>query len=779
MRMPSATPLERVLHAAIAHRRVVAAVAIVVVAIASVASARLQVRNDLAAFFADGDPAVSDYETFKARFGTDEVVVVDLGPAHDKVDDAFAPARVAELSTLSQTLARVPGVARALSLATVDLVKEGADGAAVVPARTDLDEARRQAGPAGALARLVDDTRTHQHLWLWFSPEGTTDQGRREALAGVFAAVEPLRAVRPVRVVGGGVVWEALNALTVRDGAVFISLAAFVLFFGLWRFTRRLLWPVVAVVAVSCANTIVFAAMALSGTAMNAITVCLPSLVMALAVLDLVHVIAAIDTLDDDVTDPRDRRVTSALANVITPGLFNIATTSVALLALVTATSAVTRQLGAFAALGVVLAWVFCVAWTIVALPRALRGRRRRAQEAASAWTTRVASHAVARPWPILVAAVLVMVASVVGITRLTVDTDTLGFLPRSHQVHQDVRAVEASVGPFIPLEVDVTFHNADAWQRVSVIDGLQRVKATLATTSLPAAVGDVRLGVPVSVVDVLDPADRALGGGGLTRGALDDDRAGAAVAFIEVTAPQLMDGLVSADGKHLRVTVPVTLTTAQGFIAASAHVCAVVEEALVGTGATVRLTGYLPLYARIVDALVLDQVRSFAAAFVSVFVLIGLLLRSRRLMLLAALPNLVPIAFVLGLMGFLSIPLDVASVTIAATILGVIVDDTVHTLFHLRRGLRAGLSPNEAIVRASTSAGRANAWGNGLLLAGFLVLTFASARSLVLVGGLSAVAVAIALIADLLVVPALAAVVLKPRVSTPDKTSPPTVSAP
>lgn len=747
------TPLHRLLASALARRRVLAAFAIVVVAVASVAAARLQVRNDLGAFFVDGDPAVADYETFKTRFGTDELVLIDIGGD----DDAFAPARLQELASLSTTLSRIPSIDRVMSLANVELVRSGPDGAEIVPARVDVDEARRQARPGGALARLVDDGATHQRVWLWLASSATTDRGRHEALLAIDDAVAPLRAERPVRVVGGGVVWEALNALTVRDGAIFISFAAVVLFVGLLALTRRLLWAAVAVVAVSCANTLVCAAMAISGTAMNAITVCLPSLVMALSVLDLVHVIAAIDALPDDVDRADDPRVGDALAAVVTPGLFNILTTGIGLLALVTATSAVTRQLGAFSALGVVLAWLFCLLWTVVALPHALRRRRRRAP-AHEGHTTRLVRFAVARPWPILVGSALFLIGGTVGIARLDVDTDTLGFLPATHPVHRDVRAVEASVGPFIPLEVDIAVASPDAWQQARLIAGLRRATTTLTGATVPSRVGDVRLGTPVSILDVLDPADRALGQSGL---ATDDDVA-AAVAFVTASAPQLLDAVVSTDRAHLRFTVPVTLTTAQGFIAASAQVRAAIDETLVGTGATASLTGYLPLYARIVDALVGDQLRSFVVAFVGVFVLIGVLLRSRRLMLLATVPNLLPILGVLGLMGLVGIPLDVATITIAATILGVIVDDTVHTLFHLRRGLQRGLDPTSAILEASRSAGRANAFGNGLLLAGFLVLTLASARSLVLVGGLSALAVGFALVADLVVLPALAAVVLR-----------------
>jgi uncharacterized protein len=219
--------------------------------------------------------------------------------------------------------------------------------------------------------------------------------------------------------------------------------------------------------------------MALTGTAMNAITVCLPSLVMALSVLDLVHLIAAIDALPDDVDR---RRTTPASARpspeVVTPGLFNILTTAIGLLALVTATSAVTRQLGAFAALGVALAWLFCLLWTAIALPRALRRRRVALVVARQSHDP----HHPPRPLrgrpsegrPHRTALAMGVIGGTVGIARLDVDTDTLGFLPATHPVHQDVRAVEASVGPFIPLEVDIAVDAPGAWQQARVIAGLR-----------------------------------------------------------------------------------------------------------------------------------------------------------------------------------------------------------------------------------------------------------------------------------------------------------------
>ena len=741
--------LERWLAVLIRRRAYVALVAVVAVVVGSVASSSLKVRNDLEAFFVVGDPVLTAYHAFRERFGTDEIVLIAISddtPLH-------AVDRRAELSTLTHALQAVAGVDRVQSLDNVDTVIVEGDGFSVRTVGADsvrlLAAARER---HGFIERFVSADDSTQLVWLWLADDATTDAGRSAVVAGIAAAVEPLRLQRTVRVVGGGMVWEALNALTVRDGAVFISLAAIVLLSGLLLVTRRLLWGVVAVVAVTCANTIVFAAMALLDVPLNAITVCLPSLVMALGILDLLHLIGAVDDLPADVVTADDPRVAAALARVVVPGLFNIITTAVGLLALLTASTAVTRQLGGFAALGVVCAWLFCLAWTIVAVPRALHVKHRRMPRETTSLSAQLAAFSLRHRGLVIVAAVVIAAVGVVGIGRLDVDTDTLGFLPPNHRLVIDTRAVERELGPFIPLEVDLQVPSAGAWRNAAVIDGLRAATKQLAGVEVREG---VRLGRAISVADVLDEAALALGS--------DDVPAG--LAFIAVSAPALTDGLVSKDDRHLRLTVPVTLTTAQGFIAAADVVTRTVREQLAGTDVTVSLTGYLPLYARIVHALVDDQLLSFGAAFIGVFVLIGLFLRSTRLVILAALPNLLPIVGVLGLMGWCGIALDVATITIAATILGVVVDDTVHSLHHLRRTL--GMGPwsrqvvEAAVLDVAHTVGRANLAGNALLAAGFLVLVAASAKSLVLVGGLSAAAVLLAVLADLLVLPALSSLLL------------------
>ena len=155
-------------------------------------------------------------------------------------------------------------------------------------------------------------------------------------------------------------------------------------------------------------------------------------------------------------------------------------------------------------------------------------------------------------------------------------------------------------------------------------------------------------------------------------------------------------------------------------------------------------------------DYIVASQVRSFGLAFVVVFALIAVLFRSARLAALAMPANLLPVLSTLGLMGMLGIRLDVATVTIAAIVLGLVVDDTIQLLYRLRHEESVHADPIVAIRAAVSGVGRPMAITTLVLGLGFSVLGFAAIKSVAWFGLLLAVAMVSALLGDLLVIPAL-----------------------
>ena len=131
----------------------------------------------------------------------------------------------------------------------------------------------------------------------------------------------------------------------------------------------------------------------------------------------------------------------------------------------------------------------------------------------------------------------------------------------------------------------------------------------------------------------------------------------------------------------------------------------------------------------------------------------------------LSILPNMLPVFVTLGAMGMLGINLDVATVTITSIVIGIVVDDTIHYLHRFRTELAASNGDYIAAANAAAVAiGRSVGATSIIFSLGFSVLALASIKSIVYFGLLTALAMIVALIGDLFVLPAIL-VTLKPSI--------------
>jgi hypothetical protein len=149
-------------------------------------------------------------------------------------------------------------------------------------------------------------------------------------------------------------------------------------------------------------------------------------------------------------------------------------------------------------------------------------------------------------------------------------------------------------------------------------------------------------------------------------------------------------------------------------------------------------------------------MMKSYGLATVLVFVLMIIMLGSLRGGLIALIPNLIPILFTLGLMGWLGVELNMLTSLIGCIIIGVSVDNTIHFMHHFQRFARQGNLPREATRLALGHVGRALLFTSIVLCGGFLVFLFAKFSVHRMLGLLLTFSIATALIANFLVAPAL-----------------------
>lgn len=171
---------------------------------------------------------------------------------------------------------------------------------------------------------------------------------------------------------------------------------------------------------------------------------------------------------------------------------------------------------------------------------------------------------------------------------------------------------------------------------------------------------------------------------------------------------------------------------------------------------AQVHLTGMLVLYNNMLQSLYRSQILTIGFVFLAIMLMFIVLFRSVRLAAIAIIPNLISAGMVLGLMGWLNIPLDIMTITIAAITIGIAVDDTIHYIHRFLAEIQKDNDYMATMKRCHASVGRAMYYTSITIIIGFSILALSSFMPTIHFGLLTGLAMTAALIANLTLLPIL-----------------------
>ena len=170
----------------------------------------------------------------------------------------------------------------------------------------------------------------------------------------------------------------------------------------------------------------------------------------------------------------------------------------------------------------------------------------------------------------------------------------------------------------------------------------------------------------------------------------------------------------------------------------------------------SITLTGVMPMFARLTNYIVASQLQTFGVAGLVIILFMIWVLRSFRLGIATMVPNLLPIIATYGFMGWMSYPLDWLSAIIPGVALGFAVDGTIHFGLTFKALREAGKSAQEAAEAVILRVGKAIVVTSLTLSAGFCIFGFSILINLAHLGLMLAFCFVLALIADILMTPAL-----------------------
>ena len=149
-------------------------------------------------------------------------------------------------------------------------------------------------------------------------------------------------------------------------------------------------------------------------------------------------------------------------------------------------------------------------------------------------------------------------------------------------------------------------------------------------------------------------------------------------------------------------------------------------------------------------------QIRSLLIALIVITILMMVVFGSIKTGLIGMIPNIAPVVFAGGLMGYFGTPLDMMTMIMGPMILGLAVDDTIHFINHCKLEFWKSGSYSEAIRETFRTVGKALFMTSLVLVLGFVAYLTSLDKFYLHFGSYTIIAILAALFADFFVTPVL-----------------------
>lgn len=562
----------------------------------------------------------------------------------------------------------------------------------------------------------------------------------------------PIGEALTVNVTGVPAIRGGLFDAMFADQVFMVPLAALVAFLVLvWMFRSRR-GTLIPSVAAAVPTFMLFGLMGYTGEGVNMLNQTFLVLVPVIAVADAIHLMSRYEEelaagTETDAIERRRQAIIRTLSAMGAACLLTSVTTFVGFLSLSSANMPVIKHYGFYAATGVALSYLTVIFILPLALvftrPEEVGGEP--GGKNTDRLLGRVGTWAVTRPWAVLAATGLVTLAFLYMGTWVQVDTRVSDTLGRDHPSTVAGKLVDERLGGLMLVEYELV-GEPGAFLKPDVLDAVKVADAHLATHPAVRQVW--------SAAGLVGHTALLLGVG---RGIPQSESA--VKQLIKNAEEHGNPGFMNGDRSRSRILVRVQDNGGRAFERMVADMSPGVQTALDPVGVTAHATGSAYVAYRGLRKVSSDLRKSLMWAFMGIAVIIGLLFRSVWIGGLSLIPNIVPLVVGYGTMGLFGVPLSEAPAVAFTVALGLCVDNTIHVLARFREELNRH-SRRSAVVLAVRHSGRAVTVSALILAAGFGINSQSRFTGNATFGWLGAEIIVVALLANVLALPALLMVI-------------------
>jgi hypothetical protein len=694
---------------------------------------QLKMNFSIEQLFALNDPAVDRYFEFLEEFEREDNLILLLY----ECDDPFSYHNLILNQKLIQNFESIIGVHKVTSLSNLELFTAGEDELLrpvypYIPQSTDsLQKAKNQ---------IFSSPLVQQTL---ISNDGS--------LASIAIELDDAFNNHDLR-----------EKLMVSDTIRFlipVALMIIILFTVIFRSLPALIIPMSIIIMVVIWTMGLMAALNID---FNIMTYIIPTLLFIIGIGDSVHFLVKYYGTLAVVKDKREA-LYQTIEKIGTAIFLTSITTSIGFGSLLRSNILIVRQFGTMTAAGVMFAFIL----TITFLPAMIMLLKQTPAKKLKSYTVgfrikllnRIVKIVRVYPKRIIIFTLVFIVICILGSFQINSHNSLMDDLKPGTTLYDDMMLAEEKMGSILPLEIIVSIKELNS-SEIGDIKDPEFLRNLDLLQQYMSSIDDV--GKMVSMTDYIKEFNRAMNDGNNEFYRIPQSRS--AIAQTILIYGDEFNSLVNFDYTKARISGRVkdidSRRAAEIKNNINNYIMIYMPDYM-----DIEITGTTFLALATNDHLVHNLTTSFMAAFVLITIVMIFLFRSVPITLISIIPNIIPMLAMAAIMGYFDILLRPPTAMTFAVAFGIAVDDTIHFLIRYRMELsELGWHYRDANDKTIMTTGLAMTTTTGILVAGFLILTFSSFRPTSDFGLLAASTIFVALICDLTFLPALLSLI-KPKI--------------
>jgi predicted RND superfamily exporter protein len=346
----------------------------------------------------------------------------------------------------------------------------------------------------------------------------------------------------------------------------------------------------------------------------------------------------------------------------------------------------------------------------------------------------------------------IALVVGIIGIYQIKISGSIIEDMPKKAAFFEDIQFFEQEFNGVVPVEIMINSKRSRGVYSLATLNRIDRLEENI--IEIP------ELSAPISIVKGIKYAKQAYYNGNPNFFDLPTAQENRFIAPYLNRAnggDDLMINYIDSTGQYARMTTFMRDVPTDRMEDILGSLKEDISKIFPEDRFDVLVTGKALLFLKGTRYLIKNLFLSLLLAVVLIALFMAYMFGSFRMIIISLIPNLLPLIITAGVMGFAGIPLKPSTILVFSIAFGISVDDTIHFLAKYRQELiDSKWKIKRSIYAAIHETGISMFYTSVVLFFGFIVFMTSNFGGTVALGGLVAVTLLFAMLANLILLPSL-----------------------